>query len=119
MSDPGPYQCTLDRADAPERAIQARRLTAHLVAAQREPGAVVLRFEASAARDVEDFVAAESRCCAFFAFDVSTTETEVLLGVTAPAAAQPMLDALADVFTDDASADANDTRTLPPWPFGA
>lgn len=101
------------------RPVQARRLSERLIRTHRRPGEITLRFDAGAADDVREFVAAESRCCGFFGFEVSRTDTEVRLRVTAPAAAQPMLDALAAVFADDASVGAHDAPSLPQQPGGA
>ena len=101
MPDPTAYRCTLDPSEIPARTQQTRRLAGHLVDAERGDGEVVLRFDSSASDDVRAFVEAESRCCSFFGFTTTRTGPEVRLRVTAPAAAQPMLDALTAVFEQD------------------
>ena len=71
-----------------------------LLGARTEGGRAVLRFAArSGVREhVERIVAAESQCCAFLAMQVTDAPDEVVLSITAPEGAEPVLDELVDAF---------------------
>lgn len=98
MPDHDELVCTLDPTDAPQRAIQAGQLRQHLLGRERLTDAVILYFSADAEPHVREFVRAESNCCSFFGFDIIRGDDHVLLEITAPPSAQPMLDGLIEIF---------------------
>jgi hypothetical protein len=85
MPETIPIACGLELAEVPERGAQMAELGRSLVAVQAEGRSARLRFRADRSGGVDAFIAAESSCCPFFAFDKTITDTEVELAVTAPA----------------------------------
>ena len=79
-----PIACSLDAAELPERATQMADLGRSLVAVHAEGPGARLRFPAERRAEVDAFIAAESSCCPFFAFDTTLTEAEIELTITAP-----------------------------------
>lgn len=63
---------------------------------ERSADGVLLRFPGSPdlEAEVRDFARRESECCPFFDFGFAHRDGEMELRVTAPGAAQPLLDAL-------------------------
>ncbi len=84
MTTPIPIACTLDEADLPERGAEMARLGESLIAVQADSGRALLRFPLEMRAEVETFVAAESTCCPFFAFEQSERNGDVELRVSAP-----------------------------------
>jgi hypothetical protein len=68
--------------------------TAGLLARERLPGAVRLRFRASdeAEREIQEFVRRERECCPFFDLSVRRADGEFSLEVVGPAEADRLLD---------------------------
>lgn len=98
MTDAEEYVCTLTTDEAPARAVQIRRLAAGLVSRRRHGREVAVRFAPELAPVVREFVRDESRCCDFFAFDVTAYDDAVELRVRAPVGAEALLDGLYEVF---------------------
>lgn len=98
MTDPEEYVCTLPADEAPARAAQIRRLASGLVSRRRHGREVAVRFAPELAPVVHEFVRDESRCCEFFAFDVTAHDDAVELRVRSPAGAEGLLDGLYEVF---------------------
>jgi hypothetical protein len=100
---PDALACTFDPADLPEmadRPAAIRQLGRDgLLALEREPRRVVMRFATEVRDRVDWLVAAESRCCAFLGFEVAEQPGAVVLTITAPDGGEPMLAALADIVT--------------------
>jgi hypothetical protein len=100
---PEALACTFEPADLPamaERPAAIRQLGRDgLLALEREPQRVVMRFAPDARERVDWLVAAESRCCAFLGFAVEEQPGAVVLTVTAPDGGEPMLAALADMVS--------------------
>jgi hypothetical protein len=49
---------------------------------------------------VEGIVAAESQCCAFLEMQIAEAPDEIVLSITAPDGAEPVLDELVSAFRD-------------------
>lgn len=99
------FACTLDAAGLRDRAAQVARLAGRLRARTVAAGRVRLTFDADAKAEVRRFVADESTCCSFFAFDVAhdqaTHDAEVVLTITAPEGADELLEPLVEGFDPD------------------
>lgn len=66
-----------------------------LLATRREDRSLILTYRPEAAADVEELVQRERECCAFLSFDVIKHDGEIVLTISAPPDAGPILD---DVF---------------------
>jgi hypothetical protein len=102
MSNSLPIACTITEA---ERGRQAERVAAlraaGLIAATCDAARAELRFtpEPEVRARVEAFVAVESRCCAFFAFDLHERGDGLVLTIAGPAESEPILAELVGVFS--------------------
>jgi hypothetical protein len=85
--------CTLTPAEMEQRATEVAGLNGTLAAltVRFAPGDETLR-------GVEAFVAAESRCCAFFDFAIEPAAEATTLTIAAPEGAEPILAELAAHF---------------------
>jgi hypothetical protein len=96
-----PVACSLSATELPARLAEIADLghTA-LLNARTEGGQAILRFEAAPGvrERVEKIVAAESECCAFLTMRVSDAPDEIVLSITAPEGAEPVLDDLVNAF---------------------
>jgi hypothetical protein len=96
-----PIACLLSATELPARLADIADLgRAALLAARTEGGRAVLRFEAAPGvrERVEKIVAAESECCAFLTMRVTNAPDEVVLSITAPEGAEPVLADLVSAF---------------------
>jgi hypothetical protein len=91
MTDP-PIACTLPAAELPARLALIERLEP--LARAPIPGGARMRFAAEAEGRVRELVALESRCCAFLDFAVTRGDGAVVLDVTGPPDAQPVIEQL-------------------------
>jgi hypothetical protein len=101
MTSEPPIACSLSATELPARlAAMADLGRDALLEARTEDRHAVLRFAAGPGvrERVADIVAAESECCAFLAMQVSNTPNEVVLSITAPEGAEPVLDELVSAF---------------------
>src|SRR3954470_24219393 len=98
-----PITCTLDRQEIPSRLELIERLRQQLRAIERTEHGMLLHFphDADVAGDVRRFAVDEKRCCAFWGFEVSTNEAEILLRWDAPPAADPLVAQLLAYFNGD------------------
>jgi len=90
-----PIACSLGADALAGRLDEMDRLRADALRSRTAtPGALVLRFAApgDVAARVDRLVAAERECCPFLRFAVRRTGTEVVLEVTGPPEAGPILD---------------------------
>ena len=87
--------CSLTAADHRQRLADLDQLTRD-ARLDREPiaGGTRLTFAVSARGRVEAFVAAEAECCPFLAFDLRIDGDRVVLDVTGPEEAAPIIAAL-------------------------
>ena len=84
MPQETPIACTLTEAERPERAASAAELgTRALVGVEVSESHAKLRFEGER-EGVQELVAAESECCAFFDFSLSGEGELTELDVRAP-----------------------------------
>jgi hypothetical protein len=100
-----PMACTLTPAELPARVAEMADVGREaLEAAEVRGGAAVLRFRASGdtRERLTAIVAAEARCCAFLAMNLSDEPGRIVLTVGAPAGAEPVLDGLVAAFRGDA-----------------
>ena len=101
MADTPPIACTLEAAEAAQRAREIRKLGDDgLLSVDRQDRSVTLRFRPDPGiRDrVEAIAVAEGRCCSFLAFDVTTDDEATMLTIAAPAAGEPVMRELAAMF---------------------
>ena len=89
-----PIACTLTSAEYADRTEAMARL-AHGVLRSRRPirDGERLTFASSAGteRDLLEIVAAEARCCAFLRMDLRRRDDELVLDITGPAEAAPII----------------------------
>ena len=96
-----PIACSLTATELPARLAEITTLGDDaLIDVLREPGLAELRFAAAdGVRDrIEAIVRAEAQCCAFLNMEVRDEPDLVVLHVTAPAEADPVLSELVDAF---------------------
>jgi hypothetical protein len=89
-----PIACTLSGADYVERTQDTAALSRRALRSQEPiPDGTRLTFEASAdtERQLREVVAAEARCCAFLRMDLQPGEDALVLEITGPAEAQPII----------------------------
>ena len=101
MPEELPIACSLNASEFPARRRQIAELGRDaLVDARVDGGHAQLRFAAGAGvrARVERFVEAESRCCAFLAFELTDGADEVLLCIAAPSDAEGALGELVAAF---------------------
>jgi uroporphyrinogen-III synthase len=113
-----PIACSLDAADLADRTEEVRRLAARaLIGRERTREGQLLRFRDSGDTEAElrDVVAREKACCPFFEFALERGDGELRLEVTAPEAAQPLIDSL---FPVGASRPLDGKRILVTRPAG-
>ena len=100
---PTDFACTIDPAGRTHRLNQLDTLASQVLERRRDGLTLTLVFPAQAAHDVQAFVAAESRCCPFFSFEVEETDPGLRLGIRTPPGGEAMLDALQAAFAGDAA----------------
>lgn len=103
-----PIACTLQGDDFKSRAAWIRGVAErHLRNSMRSPLTLYLVYAPEAADEVREMVIKERACCAFLRFDLSITNGEVHLLITAPETAREAADMLFDHFAPElASAEA-------------
>lgn len=93
-----PNACTLPTGERPTRAAEFDELFATALAAVDRPTTLSARFRLAAgpgvAATVADLVARESRCCAFFTFDLAEDGDALLLTVGVPPGQVAVLDGM-------------------------
>jgi hypothetical protein len=89
-----PIACTLSAADYVGRTQDTAELARRALRSRRPiPDGTRLTFEASAdtERQLRDIIAAEARCCAFLRMDLHPAEDALVLDITGPAEAEPII----------------------------
>ena len=89
-----PIACTLSAADYAARTQDIRELARHALRSRQPiPDGTRLTFEpgADTERQLRELVAAEARCCAFLRMDLRPAENVLVLDVTGPAEAEPII----------------------------
>ncbi|HEU5082024.1 MAG TPA: hypothetical protein VFU14_01695 [Acidimicrobiales bacterium] len=98
-----PIACSLDATELGDRIRRWQDALAAVQARRVVPGGVQLRFEdPGSLREIGPLAAAEHECCPFFDFVISLDGDGLVMEVTAPELAQPLVDA---VFGDAAGRD--------------
>jgi MerR family transcriptional regulator, copper efflux regulator len=97
VREPIPIACSLSEDERTDRALEFQGLAKiGLLSRERIEGGVRLRFRASDALHARlaEAIHNEKECCPFFDFDLERREDVLLLRVSAPTEAEPLLDAL-------------------------
>ena len=119
-SAPIPIACTLTAEQAGDRLGEVRALAeAALTALRREGTTLELRFAGAPGVEdaVSDLAGREAECCAFLDLAVRVEGDEVVLSVSGPPDAGPVLDAFAASALE--GQDARDTASSRPSPTAA
>ena len=98
-SEAGGIACSLsDEAFRERRALVRASLRPHVVRRERFDGGLRITFADAhpVAAELERFLDLERRCCGFLSFAVTAQESGLVLTVTGPPGAGPILDAFAD-----------------------
>lgn len=97
-----PIACTLTQGDFKERLQWIRNIASEsLRDARREPSALHLTYDVSAAAQVREMVRKEEACCAFLHFDLREDVRGVHLSITAPEDAREAANDLFAHFAPD------------------
>lgn len=94
--------CSLGASDLEQRLANIAELGANSLISHDVDGAQqLLRFRAGAEtrRRLEDVIAAEGQCCAFFDMALSEEDNALILAIAAPEEASEIAAALAKAFT--------------------
>lgn len=97
-----PIACTLTAAEMPKRLAEMHAIgQSALLSSDLTPGEAVLRFapDGTSQARLQAVIAAESHCCAFLAMTLTERDDAVVLRITAPDGAQPVLAELVEAFT--------------------
>jgi hypothetical protein len=89
-----PIACTLSAADYAARTGDTRELARHALRSRQPiPDGARLTFEPGpdTERQLREFIAAEARCCAFLRMDLRPGVDALVLDVTGPAQAGPII----------------------------
>jgi hypothetical protein len=90
-----PIACTLDTAEQARRASEIGALAARaLIDAQETAGGARFEFRGFVEAELRDLIRAESECCPFLGFDLQRRNGTLVLDVSAPSEARPMVVAL-------------------------
>lgn len=92
-----PIACTLSPRDYTDRTAELRALTARgLRSRERTPDGERLTFDAAAVeeRELRDVVDAEASCCAFLTLDLHREQRDLVLDISGPAEARPIIEEL-------------------------
>jgi hypothetical protein len=98
-----PIVCTIEADEIPGRIELLERLRRRLGHLERTEHGLLLRYapDAEVEADLRRFVADETRCCAFWGFEVEAGAAELTLRWEGPPDAQPLLDRLHASFEGD------------------
>jgi hypothetical protein len=97
--DGAPIACTLQPGDYRERLAWIANLAREgLLGTKRDDLRLELRYAPNVRNRVREMVDKEQECCAFLNFDVSKTDEDVRLTITAPERARDVADALFEQF---------------------
>jgi hypothetical protein len=93
MSTEPAIACTLTEAQMPARRAEMAAIARDLVSADARGASAVLRFRAAPGtrERVADFVAAESRCCAFLRMDLRDDLDALTLTIEGPPGSEPVV----------------------------
>ena len=101
--EPIDFACTIDPAGLKQRVNQLDALSPQVLGLRRDGLALTLAFPGEAARDIQAFVAEESKCCPFFSFEVDELDQGLRLAIRTPPGGEAMLDALHAAFAGNAA----------------
>ena len=103
-----PIACTLSSEEIPERIEQLKRMRADLDRLERTDHGLLLHFppgRTDIETDLRRLAVDEKRCCAFFGFDVVSSDEALALRWDGPPSAREVLDRLEAFFTGDGQLD--------------
>jgi hypothetical protein len=89
-----PIACTLTAADYAARTEDIAELTRRALRSREPiPSGTRLTFEAGGdtERQLRDVIAAEARCCAFLRMDLRPSADALILEITGPSGAEPII----------------------------
>jgi hypothetical protein len=89
-----PIACTLSAADYAARAQDTGELAARALRSRHpisDGTRLVFNADAQTERDLRELIAAEAQCCAFLRMELTTEADTLILEVTGPADAQPII----------------------------
>lgn len=94
MVEPMPIACSLEGDDYRSRIAEIRRIGAHaLLGVEELPNGATLRLRNApdVLRGLRAIAAAEHECCPFLSFDINASRGEIILGISAPPEARPIV----------------------------
>jgi hypothetical protein len=89
-----PIACTLSAADYAARTQNSRELARRALRSRQsipEGTRLTFRSGADTERQLREIVAAEARCCAFLRMDLRRADDALVLDVTGPVEAEPII----------------------------
>ena len=89
-----PIACTLTPGQREAREPQLAALRRALRSRDATPGGLRLTFDPVAEAELRAFTAAEAVCCPFLTLDLAAADDAVVLDVSGPAEARPIIDEL-------------------------
>jgi hypothetical protein len=101
--DTVPIACTASSDELPIRSDQIERLRSHLTRLERTTDGLLLHMpnQTDVAAEVASFTVEEKACCAFWGFDVTTTDDEITLRWDGPPAVKDFFEELVAFFESD------------------
>jgi hypothetical protein len=101
--DTVPVACTAGADELPQRIAQVERLRSHLLRIDRTTDGVLLHLpnQPDVAAEVASFTVDEKACCAFWGFEVTSTDDQIVLRWDGPPSVTGFFDDLAAFFGSD------------------
>lgn len=100
MSNRVPIACSLSGGEATVRAAELADLGERaLIRSELNGASATLGFNAAVRDELRAVIESESACCPFFAFELTETDSELVLTVSADADAAPAVAELVAAFT--------------------
>jgi hypothetical protein len=93
-----PIACSLTAEQRPARRAALVELVEHALIDARVSGRAVFRRDERAEEALAAFVRAERECCPFFDLDVRVEDHTLVLEISGPAEAEPLIAALVEAF---------------------
>jgi hypothetical protein len=104
MTTDTPIACSLSADELPARLAEVRAVGKDALLAVTPGGSLHFRADDTTRERLEAIVAAESQCCSFLRFELAEESGELMLSVSAPDGAEPIVQDLVNAFASDRSA---------------
>ena len=104
MDPDAPIACSLSGDELPERLAELSAIGMEALLSVRPDGALSFRADAATRASLEAVIAAESQCCSFLKFDLRERAGELVLTISAPEGAEPLVIDLVRAFAAGAEA---------------